>query len=304
MPAARLPDPATGLRLVRPWLALTRAQIRSYARQAGLSWIEDESNSDPGFDRSFLRMRVLPELIARFPGLRNTLGRAAHNFADAAQLLDDLAARDAQRAAAGDSLAVSALAGLTSAGARNLLRWFLERQTLCAPTRDQLEEALRQALSARGDARLRVKVGAAWLRRHRGRLYVEPVGPEPAPGWRLAWTGQRELILPAGLGCLRFEPARGVGLSLARLRAETVAVGSRCGGERLRLAPKRPSRTLKNLLHEAAVPEWERGRMPLVFVGEALVWVPGVGQDFRFAAAAHEPGVMPRWEREGYAELP
>jgi tRNA(Ile)-lysidine synthase len=66
----------------------------------------------------------------------------------------------------------------------------------------------------------------------------------------------------------------------------------------MRLAPNRPSRTLKNLLHETQVPEWERGRMPLVFAGEALVWVPGVGQDFRFAAAPHEPGVVPRWERE------
>ncbi len=297
MPAARVLEPATGLRLVRPWLALTRAQIRGYAQRAGLSWVEDESNSDPAFDRSFLRTRILPELVERFPGLRDTLGRAAHNFADAAQLLDDVAARDAQGAAAGDSLAMSALAALSPAGARNLLRWFLERQTLSVPTRDQLEEALRQALAARADAQLRVKVGAAWLRRHRGRLYLEPAGREPAPGWRLTWTGQHELTLPAELGRLRFEPARGAGLSLARLRAETVAVGPRCGGERLRLAPNRPSRTLKNLLHEAHVPEWERGRMPLVFVGEALAWVPGIGQDFRFAAAAHEPGVMPRWDR-------
>ena len=66
----------------------------------------------------------------------------------------------------------------------------------------------------------------------------------------------------------------------------------------MRLAPNRPSRTLKNLLHEAAIPEWERGFVPLLFVGEILVWVPAVGQDFRFAAAAEEPSVMPRWERE------
>jgi len=298
MPATRVLDLATGLRLVRPWLGLTREQIRNYAQQAELTWIEDESNSDPAFDRSFLRTRILPELVARFPGLRVTLGRAARNFSDAVELLDELAVRDAQGGAAETSLAVSALAARSPAGARNLLRWFLEQQGLCAPSRDQLEEALRQALAARGDARLRVKVGAAWLRRHRGRLYLESAGREPAPGWRLAWTGQRELPLPAGLGRLRFEPTRGTGLSLARLRAETVAVGPRCGGERLRLAPNRPSRTLKNLLHEARVPEWERACMPLVFVGEALAWVPGVGQDFRFAAAADEAGVMPRWDRQ------
>ena len=114
MPAARVLDRATGLRLVRPWLKLTRAQIRAYAQQAGLSWIEDESNRDPAFDRNFLRMRILPELVARFPGLRETVGRAARNFADAAELLDDLAASDARGVATADSLSVSALAVLVA----------------------------------------------------------------------------------------------------------------------------------------------------------------------------------------------
>lgn len=304
MPATRVLDPASGLRLVRPWLGLTRAEIRSYAERAELSWIEDESNHDPAFDRSFLRTRILPELVARFPGLRDTLGRAALNFADAVQLLDDLAARDAGCEVAGDSLSVSALAGLSPPGARNLLRWFLERQSLPAPSRDQLEEALRQTLAARGDARLRVKLGAVWLRRHRGQLYLEPAGREVARDWSLTWAGQQQLTLPAGLGCLRFEPARGTGLSVSRLRGQNVAVRPRFGGERMRLAPNRPSRTLKNLLQEAHIPHWERVRMPMLFVDEALVWVPGVGQDFRFAAAADEAGVMPRWERQEATRSP
>jgi len=296
MPALRTLDPVTGSRLLRPWLALTRAEIRAYADSAGLSWVEDESNSDESFDRSFLRARILPALVARYPALRETLGRAAQNLGDATQLLDDLAARDARGAVRGNSLAVSALASLPPAGARNLLRWFLEQQHLPAPARDQLEEARRQVLAARVDARVRVKLGAAWLRRHRGLLYLEPVGGEPAKGWRVAWTGQHELRLPGDLGCLRFEATHGAGLSLARLRAEVVVVGPRKGGERLRLAPNRPSRTLKNLLQEADVPEWERGRLPLIFVGDTLVWVPGVGHDFRFAAVREEPGLMPRWD--------
>ncbi len=296
MPALRTLEPANGLRLVRPLLEVTRAQIVAYAHEAGLTWIEDESNTDPAVDRSFLRTRILPELVARFPGLRETLGRAAHNLADAAQLADDLATSDARRASVGDSLDVSALAALSPVRARNLLRWFLERQGLRAPSRDQLEEALRQALTARSDARMQVKLGAAWLRRHRGRLCLEPVGRQPVRGWSRTWTGERELALPAGLGSLRFEPALGAGLSLKRLRAEEVVVRPRSGGERLRLAHDRPSRTLKNLLQEAAIPEWERDRLPLLFAGDSLVWVPGVGQDCRFAAAAEEEAaVMLRW---------
>ena len=298
MPALRTLNLVTGSRLLRPWLALTRDEIRSYAEGAGLTWVEDESNSDEAFDRSFLRSRVLPVLVARYPGLRETLGRTAQNLGDATQLLDDLAGRDAHTALAGDSLAVSALAALSPAGARNLLRWFLETQHLPAPSRDQLDEALRQVLAARADARVRVKIGTAWLRRHRGRLYVEAARREPAEGWRVAWSGQHEVTLPGDLGRLRFEPTRGTGLSLARLSSEAVAIAGRKGGERLRPAPNRPSRTLKNLLHEAHVPEWERRRLPLIFVGETLVWVPDVGHDFRFAAAPQESGLLPRWEHQ------
>src|SRR5215475_13022250 len=145
MPALRMLDPVTGSRLLRPWLRLTRAEIRAYANSSGLSWVEDESNRDEAFDRNFLRAGVLPALAARYPGLRETLGRAAQNLRDAAELLDDLAARDARGAVARSSLAVSALAALSPAGARNLLRWFLEQQDLTVASRDQLEEARRQA---------------------------------------------------------------------------------------------------------------------------------------------------------------
>ena len=100
------------------------------------------------------------------------------------------------------------------------------------------------------------------------------------------------------MGLIRFEPAVGTGLSLERLLAGEVVVRARAGGERIRVAPSRPSRTLKNLLQESGVPEWQRDRLPLLFVGDSLVWVPGVGEDCRYAAAAREAAVMLRWERD------
>jgi len=296
MPAARLLDAATGLRLVRPLLAVTRAQILAYAAQARLSVVEDESNSDPAYDRNFLRTQLLPLLVARFPGAPATLARTARNLGDAAQLLDDLARSDGHGALVAGGLAVSALEGLPAARAVNLLRWFLDQQGLQPASRDQVEEALRQALGARRDARLQVKLGSAWLRRYRGRLYVEAGELTPARDWRRRWAGERELALPGRLGTIRFESVPGAGLSLARLRLEEVVVRPRAGGERMRPSAGRPSRTLKNLLQEAGVPEWQRDRLPLVFAGDALIWVPGVGQDCHFAATAEEPGLMLHWD--------
>jgi tRNA(Ile)-lysidine synthase len=63
----------------------------------------------------------------------------------------------------------------------------------------------------------------------------------------------------------------------------------------VRLAATRPSRTLKNLLREAAVPEWDRGRLPLLFRGEAIAWVPGIGVAAEFACPHGAAGVVPAW---------
>ena len=55
-----------GLHL-RPLLKITREQIKNYAREYQLNWIEDPSNQDNRFDRNYVRNEVMPKLIARWP---------------------------------------------------------------------------------------------------------------------------------------------------------------------------------------------------------------------------------------------
>ena len=48
------------------------------------------------YPRNFLRHRVLPLLEQRFPAYRDTLTRSAQHFAEASELLDELAQQDAR----------------------------------------------------------------------------------------------------------------------------------------------------------------------------------------------------------------
>lgn len=50
------------VRLIRPLLALRRAEVRQLAEHAGLAWREDSSNHDPRFTRTRVREAFLPEL--------------------------------------------------------------------------------------------------------------------------------------------------------------------------------------------------------------------------------------------------
>jgi tRNA(Ile)-lysidine synthase len=292
-PQSSIPNP----RILRPLLDVTRDEILEYAKTRKLKWIEDESNQDIYFQRNYLRHKVLPVIARRFPAYRVTLARAAGHLAEAARVLDEIAAADGAGMVEGGTLAVDALRRLPPARARNLLRCFLAGHGLSMPAADRLQEALRQVLSAKQDARVLVELGDFALRRHAGRLHLVRSGSAPPAHYEKLWRGEKEMALPELGGVLTLVPGSGRGVSRARLRGRAITIRLRRGGERLQPDCRRPRRSLKNLLQEARVPPWERERLPLMFCGSALVWVPGIGVDCAFQAARGEPALRPAWVR-------
>lgn len=69
--------------IVRPFLNTTRQQLLEYARKNGLSWCDDESNSDIKFARNFIRHQSLPYLEKKFPGAGHQLCAIAKSAANA-----------------------------------------------------------------------------------------------------------------------------------------------------------------------------------------------------------------------------
>ena len=281
--------------ILRPLLGVTRTEIEAYAGRRKLEWVEDESNFDTYFARNFVRREILPLIAKRYPSCRATLARSADHFAEAAQLLDELAAHDSLICSSGGVLQVAGLRRLSRARAKNLLRYFLAERGVTMPNADRLEEALRQSLTASDDAKVCVDLGGHELRRFAGGLHIVRKTGSPGRRFSRSWRGGRELALPELNGRLKMMKCPGSGISLARLRAKPVTVRARAGGERLQPDCRRPRRSLKNLLQELRVPPWLRGRLPLLFSGDDLVWVPGIGIACEFQAAAGETAITPEW---------
>ena len=281
--------------ILRPLLEVRRSQIEAYAKSRRLEWVEDDSNTDTRYDRNYLRNELLLQLGMRFPGYRETLARAARNLADHVLLAEELARIDAQSL---DRSAVSAerLRQLSDARALNLLRQLFADRGLPMPPRARLEEALRQCREAGRDAEVQVTFGDAGLRCYRDRVELVENSPDMPADWQSRWDGNHELILPDGLGVLRSRAVVGEGIAKRHFDIRAATVRGRRGGERMQPGENRPRRALKSLLQEHAIPPWERSRMPLVFFGEQLAWVPGIGVAAEFRAPAAEPGVAPEWE--------
>ena len=114
----------------------------------------------------------------------------------------------------------------------------------------------------------------------------------------IAWRGEHRIELPALSGVLHIEPELATdraGLAHERLLASRLVLRLRRGGERIRLAPQAPSRTLKNVFQERGVPAWQRARLPVAYLDEQLLWVAGIGFDAR-AASVDGRRYGLRWE--------
>jgi tRNA(Ile)-lysidine synthase len=280
--------------ILRPLLDVTRAEIMEYAKSRKLKWVEDESNADVRHARNYLRHEILPVIARRFPAYLSTIARSVGHVADAASVMDELAAADAVGSIEDGALAVAALRALPGTRARNLLRAFLAAHGLAMPGAERLDEALRQALAAKSDAQVLIELARASLRRYAGFLHVVRAGKGPA-GYSRRWRGEQRLVLDGLGGVLTMKRGAGAGIALARLRAGKVTIRARRGGERLQPDCRRPRRTLKNLLQESGVPPWLRDRLPLMFCGDKLVWAAGLGVDCAFQARKGEAAIVPGW---------
>lgn len=165
---------SAGRRLLRPLLAATRTEIEAYARTNDLAWVSDESNADTALTRNFIRHAVMPILQQRFPAAETALAQASANFAEAAGLLDELAALDWALAADGEAARLPVLRALSLPRLKNLLRFRLRSLGWRVPVAARLDEFARQLHCAGPDRHPELLLAEGRMRAARGLLHWQP----------------------------------------------------------------------------------------------------------------------------------
>jgi len=295
--------------IARPLLAVARAALEAVAVEQGLAWVDDESNDDPRYARNALRHNVMPALAAAFPGCQERIARAARHARAGRRLLEELAAQDLDACLdrEHDALLLDRLRALSPDRIDNLLRHWMAQRGLAMPSTAWLEQMVEQLFSAREGAELLVEHPACHVRRHRDRLYLVPkppalkaardpddIGVIDRLAHAFAWQGEAALAFPDYGGVLHFERADH-GFDATWLRARQLEIDFRKGGERLKLAHNRPSRSLKAHYQASDIPAWERPRLPIVSSGGVLLYAAGLGMDARHAGDGGDCIAL-RWE--------
>ncbi len=275
---------------VRPLIEVTREEVLGYARSAGLSWREDETNADVRFSRNLIRHRVIPLLEELNPRAREAIARAAALIAAegaALELLlnpvweevlvengDTTVTLDRGRLATLDP----AVQGLVLRRALNCVRGSLTRIE-----KGHIDSLTRLASSPRAHAALYLPGCHARLDRN---TIVISTGSE---------HGQEFAPLRLELGRNEI-PELGIAITLelrdwqgqpppddpAVEAADAAAVEfplelrTRRPGDRFAPLGMKEMKKLKELLIDAKVPFYARDRLPIVCDRAGIIWVVGV----------------------------
>jgi tRNA(Ile)-lysidine synthase len=282
-------------RLWRPLLNTSRIDIESYAKKHKLKWIEDESNLNTDFDRNFIRSKVLPILKNRFTYIIKVISRSSAHLAEAQHLLDDLAKIDLENCLKSynykHKLQVKTLDKLSNPRAKNVLRYWLEINDQLMPSKDLLDELLRQVLTAKKDSELKIQLAKDYeIRRYQDEIYIVQKNQQTHKNYEIIWQGESEILLPNGTQ-LNFKKVKGRGLNFKFLDNQKLIIRNRQGGEFFKPESKRPTKKIKQLLQESDLPPWERECLPLIFIGDELASVPNFGIDIKFQAKPKDVGL-------------
>jgi len=271
----------------RPLLHISQQAILEYAEKYRLSWIEDPSNQQQSFDRNYLRHSVIPKIQQRWPALNKTLSIFSEQQAENAALLEILAEIDLQTARIRrNQLNIEALKKLSDARLRNALRYWFKNSV---PPRAVLQQIIRQMLEASHQTSPLVSWGDNEIRRYRNDLYaLKKVDHDP--GRIYTWSTLLGADNSLTIGCL------GIKLQMSQRHAEgayylsrdifdrPLTIRFRLGGEHIKPAGRKGHRDLKSLFQEAAVPPWQRDRIPLLYSGRHLAAVVGYWVEDAFSA--------------------
>ncbi|MBM5570943.1 MULTISPECIES: tRNA lysidine(34) synthetase TilS [Deefgea] len=288
MPVSRPLNPQ--IDLLRPLLQLPHTELLQYAQLHKLKWIEDESNSNTDFKRNKIRHELVPLLESINPKAISTIARSAIHQSDASTILLERAQDDLIHCSQHDALILAELEKLSPARQRNLLHYWLTTHGLNLELR-AFDELLRVAFSAAADACPALVWRNTAIRRYRGALHITRAsliaGPEQNRQLNDAphitdWFGTLEWV----------QDEHGIA---EHFLTNGYRIAGRSGGESLKLARNRPTRSLKAQCQALGIAPWLRETTPLIYINQQFAAMPGLGVHADFQASADQMGWLPIW---------
>ena len=282
-----------GMRILRPLLGYSRAELRAYLKERNQSWREDASNGDARYLRNALRKDVLPLLEQLAPGAAGRMANTAALLAEDEAVLSRLTA-DFLEDHHGDALPLAALRTQPVGLQKRILRaWW---QAIAAPKEErslsaQQTEALWALVEATASAQCNLPGGwhgqSGWTHIH----LVPPVKQQPIEVQAVTDSSLLEILPYTG--------NHGDGVTcqaIPRAWLDECVIRSRQTGDVIRPFGAAGSQSLQDYFVNRRMDAAFRDRVPLLCRGSEVLLVGGVGAgDIPRSEETNEP-VLLRWQ--------
>ncbi len=272
------------LRLIRPLLQVSKADILAYLEDNKIPFCEDESNHSLIYTRNLIRQRLLPVVEEMNPSYRHTIGNIIDYLDDSqtylASVLSPLKAH----------IHYTAGRGAIELGIFDNIHPFIQKQLIFDMIHSvigyEVEISSKQVLavwkllSGQSGKQINLSGGFRALR-NQTQLVIEPVCLQSCLDYQYAVESiPATLAIPEANLSFQFsvllspEPSSGKSvlyLPMEKFAKKTFIIRNRRVGERVAFSSILTS--LKKILIELKVPFEIRNRVPLLFVDDELLWI-------------------------------
>jgi tRNA(Ile)-lysidine synthase len=279
--------------VIRPLLGVSRVEIEAYLKEKQMSFRLDRTNQDPSFLRNWIRLKLIPQLKERIDGnLPARLAQQAELLREEEEFLEKLTQVEFNRICTSAGMDRGALLKYDKVLQRRLLRHWIEA------TRGHLHgldfqhvEALLELIKA-GAPQGRLAIPGGWelvkeyetLRLGRQSRSLRP----PCACYSYTLECGEDLEIPeAGLmiqARLTRPPLPKLPVNLMEAVFDMALLPTHLTlrnfrrGDRFQPLGMAGSKKVKELFIEKRVPLSVRESLPLLVLGDEVIWIPGYGR--------------------------
>lgn len=197
--------------IIRPLLLCNKSDIKLYAVQNKLEWIEDSSNTDIKYDRNFLRIKIIPVLLKRWPHLMNSISNSMKLCYDQEQLLYECLQESLNRLILDDgTLNFTEMLDMSKNKRYFILRSWFSKNYMHMPSIKQITYIWKNIILSKIDSQSELKIENTIIKRFKKNLYFVSNQLE-SPKKEIALSIKeifhtKKICLPLDLGILFFKP--------------------------------------------------------------------------------------------------
>lgn len=239
----------------RPFLNISKDDLKEYAIANNLLWVEDESNDDSIYDRNFIRNEVMPLIKTRWDNAAKSISKSVSHIQSSKKYIESKFNEidiDFKK----ESIEIETLLKLDDYEQKELVRnWVLfnlgKRASL-----NMINSIFDNIIPAKDDAKMKWEQKGYFISRFSGKLFFVKTTRKQ--------YDLDDIIKKAGIKIDKSELTFKTRVSGAKIKVNGI------------------NKEVKKLFQVFMIPVWERDTIPFIYYGETLISVGGIINDSEY----------------------